>query len=113
MTKIDERRCTGCGICVSICPPGIEIADGKAGIKDERAKCLKNASDSCPWGAIVLGGEGDAGSSGGDVNINSGSGRGMGQGQRRGMGTGRGRGLGRGPMDGRGSGRGGGGRRRC
>jgi len=110
MTKIDESRCTGCGICVNICPDGIEMAGGKAKIKDENAKCLKDAADSCPRGAIVLDGEGAVSSREG-VNT-YGSGRGMGQGQGRGVGAGRGRGLGMGPRDGRGRGQGGGGRRR-
>jgi len=43
MTKIDENKCVGCGICANICSEGIEMAGGKARIKNENADCLKDA----------------------------------------------------------------------
>jgi len=52
--KIDKERCVGCGVCENICPSGIKMVGGKAEIKDEKAKCLKGASDACPQKAIVL-----------------------------------------------------------
>jgi len=106
MASINKNRCVGCGICANICPEGIEMIGGKAEIKDENAKCIKNAADACPKKAIILDGDNF---NEGNVNINSNYNPGMGQG--RGMGAGRGKGLGRGPRDGRGGGRGGGGRR--
>lgn len=116
MARIDSERCIGCGICTGICPDGIEMKDGKAAIKDEKAGCLKDAAAACPQGAIILEGEENKDTSKNAEhrgrNYDQGRGFGQGSGQGRGMGAGRGRGLGRGPRDGRGRGMGGGGRRR-
>ena len=100
---IDESKCVGCGICVNICPEGIEMEGGKARIKNENAECLKDAANACPRKAIII--EGANEKTEPVVGFNQGYGQG------RGMGAGRGRGLGIGPRDGRGRGRGGGGRR--
>jgi len=100
--KIDIKRCTGCGICASLCPKGIEMIDGKAKIKDENTDCLNNAANACPRGAILLG-EGEfrdeeTNSPSQDYNQDNwiGQGRGQGSGQGRGMGQGSGQGRGRG-----------------
>jgi len=103
--KIDENKCVGCGICANICPEGVEIINGKANIKDENANCLKNASENCPQGAIILEDENEKTEL--NKNFNQEYGQGIGRGQR----AGKGRGFGVGPKDGRGQGRGGGGRR--
>ena len=112
--KIDVSRCVGCGICASICPEGIEIADGKSRIKDENADCLEDAAKACPRNAIVLDESQGQSRFIGNENFERGMGQGRGfgggMGQGRGMGAGRGRGMGIGPRDGRGRGRGGGGR---
>jgi len=50
--KIDKNKCMGCGACVSVCPEGIEIINGKAKIKNENASCLKEAAKICPVGAF-------------------------------------------------------------
>jgi ferredoxin len=52
MAKIDDKKCIGCGACTSACPIGIEMIDGKAKIKDPKAKCIKEAINICPVGAI-------------------------------------------------------------
>jgi ferredoxin len=52
MTKIDKELCIGCGACVSTCPEGFEMSDGKAKIKNPKAKCLKEAISICPVNAI-------------------------------------------------------------
>jgi len=52
MVKVNKDLCIGCGACVSICPDGFEIIDGKAKIKDPKAKCIKEAITSCPASAI-------------------------------------------------------------
>ena len=98
MIKIDKNKCTGCGICESICPSGIEMVDGKAKIKNENVDCLKKAADACPRNAILLNGE-NSDDKKADNNP-------VGFGQRRGMGRGMGRGFGIGPRDGRGMGQG-------
>jgi len=108
--KIDTTKCIGCAICVTICPKGIKMAEGKAEIIDENAGCLKDAADACPEKAIVLNVEDDKNKTDKDTNQNYNQYMPIGGG--RGMGAGRGRGLGRGPRDGRGGGQGGGGRRR-
>jgi len=97
MAEINQNKCMGCGICTNICLEGIEMINGKARIKNENAKCLKDAANACPSGAIVL------------DNMQREPIQDHTQG--RGMGAGSGRGLGIGPRDGRGRGRGGGGRR--
>jgi len=114
MVKIDEEKCTGCGICANICPRGIEMVDGKARIKDENAECLKDAASSCPQNVIVFGDEENSGeniNTNLKQNYNQSNWGGEESGQGRGMGVGKGRGLGGGPRDGRGRGRGGGRRR--
>lgn len=51
-----EEKCTGCGMCLEVCPHGvIEIANGKAGLADkdscmECGACARN----CPFGAIAV-----------------------------------------------------------
>jgi len=96
MVSINKDRCVGCGMCANICPEGIEMLGGKARIKDENAKCIKDAADICPKKAIIFDEEENID----DENTNSNYNPGMGQ--VRGMGAGRGKGLGRGPRDGRG-----------
>lgn len=52
MTKVDTKKCVGCGACASICPKGFEIKAGKAKVKDPNAKCVDEAIEGCPVGAI-------------------------------------------------------------
>jgi ferredoxin len=110
MAKINKNKCIGCGICANICPEGIEIVNGKAEIKDEKAICLKDAANACPQNAISIGEEGrtpDKENGNPIFNQNYNQGRRMGIGPRTGtVGSGRGKGFGMGPKDGRGQGRG-------
>ena len=52
--KLDTEKCTGCGMCLSVCPHNVfEINDKKAAIVNRDAcmecgACKKN----CPFGAI-------------------------------------------------------------
>ena len=54
--KLFEEKCTGCGMCIEVCPQDVfEIKDGKALIKDfdacmECGACARN----CPFSAISV-----------------------------------------------------------
>jgi len=54
--KIDKEKCIGCGSCAAICPEAFEMKDGKAHVKSfgSKAKCVKEAADSCPVDAIKV-----------------------------------------------------------
>jgi len=52
MIKINEDLCIGCGVCVFECPDGIEMVNGKAKLKNKKAKEIKKAIGVCPIGAI-------------------------------------------------------------
>lgn len=52
--KIDEKKCNGCGACVSACHEGaIGLVDGKAKLmRDDYCDGLGDCLPSCPTGAI-------------------------------------------------------------
>ena len=52
MVKVDKAKCIGCGACVSTCPEGFELKNGKANVKNSNAKCIKEAIENCPVNAI-------------------------------------------------------------
>ncbi len=52
MVKIDKDKCIGCGACAAACPEGFDVVEGKAKIKDAKAKCIEETIDMCPVGAI-------------------------------------------------------------
>ena len=55
MVKVDKEKCIGCGACESVCPEGFEMgSDGKAKVKNPKAKCIKEAAESCPVNAISV-----------------------------------------------------------
>ena len=53
--KIDEKLCTGCGACVTICPVGAITLnnDNKAEVSDDCIDCGACLS-ACPVGAIEV-----------------------------------------------------------
>ena len=53
---IDESLCTGCGICIDVCPnQALEMIDGHAKLaKPEACDGSGGCADSCPMQAIVL-----------------------------------------------------------
>lgn len=54
--KIDEEKCTGCGLCVNACHEGaIGMVDGKAKLlRDDYCDGLGNCLPACPTGAITF-----------------------------------------------------------
>ena len=54
--KIDEDKCTGCGICADACQEGaIGIVDGKAKLlRDDYCDGLGDCLPTCPTGAITF-----------------------------------------------------------
>lgn len=55
--KIDRDKCTGCGICLDVCPHNVfEISDKKACVHD-RPACMECGACAlnCPAGAITVG----------------------------------------------------------
>ncbi len=54
--KIDEEKCTGCGLCVLSCAEGaIEIIDGKAKlVSEEYCDGLGACIGECPEGALTI-----------------------------------------------------------
>lgn len=58
---IIEEQCTGCGICVSVCPAAcIDIVkkglnfNGNAGVNPELCIGCNFCAIDCPWDAIVM-----------------------------------------------------------
>ncbi|MCI0501885.1 MAG: 4Fe-4S binding protein, partial [Epsilonproteobacteria bacterium] len=54
--KIDEEKCTGCGLCIPNCPEGaLQIIDGKVRlISDLFCDGLGACIGNCPEGAIII-----------------------------------------------------------
>ncbi|HQE25583.1 MAG TPA: ferredoxin [Candidatus Atribacteria bacterium] len=55
--RVDEELCSGCELCVQICPDVFEMnSDGICRVKegaDESLDCVEEAIDSCPTAAII------------------------------------------------------------
>ena len=56
IVRIDEEKCTGCGLCIPACAEGaLEIVDGKARlISDIYCDGLGACIGECPQGAIII-----------------------------------------------------------
>ncbi|MCL1912812.1 MAG: 4Fe-4S binding protein [Eubacteriaceae bacterium] len=54
--KIDDAKCNGCGLCISVCHEGaISLIDGKAKLlRDDYCDGLGNCLPVCPTGAITF-----------------------------------------------------------
>jgi len=56
MVKIDQNKCIGCGLCVSMCPETfvMNVNSKSEVIKDDVTDCAKSAAESCPVEAILI-----------------------------------------------------------
>jgi MinD superfamily P-loop ATPase len=56
IVRIDDEKCTGCGLCVSPCAEGaIEIVDGKARVlREELCDGAGVCLNVCPTGALTI-----------------------------------------------------------
>ena len=56
IVRIDEEKCTGCGLCIPACAEGaLKIVDGKAKlISDKYCDGLGACIGECPQGAIII-----------------------------------------------------------
>lgn len=57
--RIDESTCTGCGICVDICPEIFEMGETTSKVKNpivpsNLEEKVKEAAESCPVEAIII-----------------------------------------------------------
>jgi Fe-S-cluster-containing hydrogenase component 2 len=54
MLYVDENRCSGCGVCVELCPTGaIALRSGVAAIDQERCTQCEACFQACPEQAIL------------------------------------------------------------
>ena len=56
---VDERICSGCGLCEQICPAVFEMVDDVAQVKTEpvpagQENSCREAAESCPVEAITI-----------------------------------------------------------
>jgi len=53
--KVDAQKCTGCGICIDVCPKeAIIMVHGKAFVKIDQCRNCKACIKACPGNAIIL-----------------------------------------------------------
>jgi len=53
---LDNEKCTGCGMCVAVCPHAVfKVENGKASITD-RDLCMEcgACAENCPAGAVSV-----------------------------------------------------------
>ncbi len=52
--KINESDCTGCGLCIDVCPVNAIIVDEVAKIDEGKCIGCEACVDECPTGAIYV-----------------------------------------------------------
>lgn len=54
MVYVDEKRCSGCGLCVDVCPvEAVTLQNGVARIDQDLCRECEACADACPEGAIL------------------------------------------------------------
>lgn len=52
--RVNAKKCTGCGVCVDVCPTGaIQLIDGLAVLDPVTCQQCQMCADACPAGAIA------------------------------------------------------------
>ena len=54
--QVDEEKCTGCGICLEVCPRGVIALQGGVANLQRKDDCLECGAcrQNCAYGAISL-----------------------------------------------------------
>ncbi|MBN2547350.1 MAG: 4Fe-4S binding protein [Spirochaetes bacterium] len=52
--KVDESKCTGCGVCADVCPMEAIKVNDKAKIDEDACTECGTCVDECPNGALSL-----------------------------------------------------------
>jgi ferredoxin len=54
--RVDQEKCIGCGLCVSLCPDTFKMSDeGKSEVMDQsNVECATRAVNNCPVSAIII-----------------------------------------------------------
>ena len=54
--KLDSDKCTGCGMCVEVCPHAVFVIDNKKAIITDRDLCMECGACqlNCPFDALEV-----------------------------------------------------------
>ncbi len=54
--EYDRSKCTGCGLCVAVCPHGVFRLEGKKAQVTDRDRCMEcgACARNCAFGAITV-----------------------------------------------------------
>jgi NAD-dependent dihydropyrimidine dehydrogenase PreA subunit len=54
--RLDETRCTGCAICISVCPHGVFEQNGRVVRLAAAQACMECGAcqRNCPFGAVTV-----------------------------------------------------------
>lgn len=55
MIKVNQKKCSGCGVCEALCPKVFKVEEKSSVINQDWKGCdcdIENVISSCPEGAI-------------------------------------------------------------